>query len=216
MEIHQYWTVPRQTQTDTEDDHPILRREVEAAVQSLKKGKSVGVDNIPAELVQAGGEDVITVIQEYGRVACFWTLLAVQIWMIWPWLLHPGSRWIPNVLISSGIWSQWRTILGHPQLIECMGICVLSLAHAWLWTKGFRYYLHIVKKNHLDYFKVQPGHVPLDGLCLDFFLGIFYFLRGSVGQIIYREYVVFRGSDISCSLVCGRSYSKGRQVAWEE
>ena len=31
------------TQTDTEDDHPILRREVEAAVQSLKKGKSAGV-----------------------------------------------------------------------------------------------------------------------------------------------------------------------------
>ena len=28
------------TQTDTEDDHPILRKEVEAAVQSLKKGKS--------------------------------------------------------------------------------------------------------------------------------------------------------------------------------
>ena len=27
-------------QTDREDDHPILRREVEAAVQSLKKGKS--------------------------------------------------------------------------------------------------------------------------------------------------------------------------------
>ena len=39
-------------QTDTEDDHPILRREVEAAVQSLKKGKSAGVDNIPPELVQ--------------------------------------------------------------------------------------------------------------------------------------------------------------------
>ena len=47
------------TQTDTEDDHPILRREVEAAVQSLKKGKSPGVDNIPIELVQAGGEDEI-------------------------------------------------------------------------------------------------------------------------------------------------------------
>ena len=28
------------TKTDTEDGHPILRREVEAAVQSLKKGKS--------------------------------------------------------------------------------------------------------------------------------------------------------------------------------
>ena len=45
-------------QTDTEDDHPILRREVEATVQSLKKGKSAGVDNIPAEVVQAGGEDL--------------------------------------------------------------------------------------------------------------------------------------------------------------
>ena len=40
--------------TDTEGDHSILRREVEAAVQSLKKGQSAGVDSIPAELVQAG------------------------------------------------------------------------------------------------------------------------------------------------------------------
>ena len=38
-------------QTDIEDDHPILRKEVAAAVQSLKKGMSAGVDNIPAELV---------------------------------------------------------------------------------------------------------------------------------------------------------------------
>ena len=53
------------TQTDTEDDHPNLRREVEAAVQSLKKGKSAGVDNIPAELVEAGGEDVITIISQF-------------------------------------------------------------------------------------------------------------------------------------------------------
>ena len=42
-------------QTDTENDHPIFRNEVEAAVQSLKKGKSAGVDNIPAKLVQADG-----------------------------------------------------------------------------------------------------------------------------------------------------------------
>ena len=46
--------------THREDNHPILRKEVEAAVQSLKKGKSAGVNNIPTELVQAGGEDVIT------------------------------------------------------------------------------------------------------------------------------------------------------------
>ena len=49
-------------QADTEDDHPILRKEVEAAVQSLKKGKSAGVDSISAELVQAGGEAVITAL----------------------------------------------------------------------------------------------------------------------------------------------------------
>ena len=33
--------------------------EVEAAVKSLKKGKSAGVDNIPSELGQAGGEAMI-------------------------------------------------------------------------------------------------------------------------------------------------------------
>ena len=49
-------------QTDTKDDHLILRKEVEAAVQALKQGKSAGVDNNPAELVKAGGEDGITAL----------------------------------------------------------------------------------------------------------------------------------------------------------
>ena len=62
-------------QTDTKDDHPILRREVEAAVQSLKTGKSAGVDNIPAELAQAGGEDVITVL----------TTICCKIWQTGEW-----------------------------------------------------------------------------------------------------------------------------------
>ena len=57
VQLQDQWT---QLSPDTEDDHPILRREVEAAVQKLKKGKSAGVDNIRAELVKAGGEDVIT------------------------------------------------------------------------------------------------------------------------------------------------------------
>ena len=47
-----------------EDLQPILREEVEIAVASLKKGKSAGVDNIPAELVQAGGETMIDVLIE--------------------------------------------------------------------------------------------------------------------------------------------------------
>ena len=49
-------------QTGTEDDHPILRKEVAAAVQSLKKVESAGVDNFLAELIQAVGEDVITAL----------------------------------------------------------------------------------------------------------------------------------------------------------
>ena len=72
--------VPRQTQncpqncpqTDTEDEHPILRKEVEAAVQALKQGKSAGVDNTPAELVKAGGEDGITAL----------TTICNKIWQI--------------------------------------------------------------------------------------------------------------------------------------
>ena len=49
------------SQPPEEDLQPILREEVEIAVASLKKGKSSGVDNIPAELVQAGGETTIDV-----------------------------------------------------------------------------------------------------------------------------------------------------------
>ena len=52
------------SQPPEEDLQPILREEVEIAVASLKKGKSAGVDNIPAELVQAGGETMIDVLAE--------------------------------------------------------------------------------------------------------------------------------------------------------
>ena len=38
------------------EHHRILREEVEAAVKALKMGKSARVNNIPAELVQAGEE----------------------------------------------------------------------------------------------------------------------------------------------------------------
>ena len=62
-------------QTDTEDYHPILRKEVEAAVPSLKKGKSARVDNIPAKLVYASGEDVITAL----------TTICDKIWQTGEW-----------------------------------------------------------------------------------------------------------------------------------
>ena len=47
------------SQPHEEDLQPILREEVDIAVASLKKRKSAGVKNIPAELVQAGGETMI-------------------------------------------------------------------------------------------------------------------------------------------------------------
>ena len=52
------------SQLPKEDLQPVLREEVEITVASLKKGKSAGVDNIPAELVQAGGEAMIDVLTE--------------------------------------------------------------------------------------------------------------------------------------------------------
>ena len=62
-------------QTHTEDDHPNLRKEVEVVVPSLKKGKSAEVDNIPAELVQAGRADVITAL----------TTVCNKIWQTGEW-----------------------------------------------------------------------------------------------------------------------------------
>ena len=73
-------------QTDTDDDHPILRREVEDAVQSLKKGKSARVDNVPAELVQAGGEDVITAL----------TTICNKIWQTGEW----PTPWTQSLVIT--------------------------------------------------------------------------------------------------------------------
>ena len=54
-----------QPPTPPEDDlQPILREEVEIAVAALEMGKSAGADNIPTELVQAGGETIINVLTE--------------------------------------------------------------------------------------------------------------------------------------------------------
>ena len=67
MKTPQYWaaaTPPPPPPPPEEDLQPILREEVEVAVASMKKGKSAGVDNVPAELAQAGGETMIDVLTE--------------------------------------------------------------------------------------------------------------------------------------------------------
>ena len=44
------------------DNYPILRSEVVSAIQSLKSGKSPGIDNITGELLKSVGENMISVI----------------------------------------------------------------------------------------------------------------------------------------------------------
>ena len=52
----------------------------------MKKGKSAGVDNIPAELVQAGGEDVINAV----------TTICNKIWQTGEW----PTPWTQSLVIT--------------------------------------------------------------------------------------------------------------------
>ena len=68
------------------DGYPILREEVEAAVKSLKKDKSAGVDNIPSELVQAGGEAMIDML----------LIICNKIWQTGEW----PTPWTQSLIIT--------------------------------------------------------------------------------------------------------------------
>ena len=83
VETMLYWTAasPRKKICDQ-----ILREEVEIAVALLKKGKSAGVDNIPAELVQAGGETMIDVLTE----------ICNRIWRTGEW----PTPWTQSLIIT--------------------------------------------------------------------------------------------------------------------
>ena len=59
---------------------------MEAAGQSPKKGKSAGVDNIPAEQVQAGGANVITAF----------TTICNKIWQTGDW----PTPWTQSLVIT--------------------------------------------------------------------------------------------------------------------
>ena len=98
--------------TATENDHPILWKEVEAALQSLKKGESAGVDNIPAELVQAGRKAVITTL----------TTICNKIWQTGEWPT-PWTQSFVITLPKKGNLQQcqnYRTIslISHPSTVK--------------------------------------------------------------------------------------------------
>ena len=109
-------------QTDTEGDHPILRKKVEAAVQSLKRGKSAGVDNIPAELDQAGGEDVITAL----------TTICNKIWQTGEWPT-PCTQSLVITLPKKGNLQQCQncrtiSLISHPSK-SCWRACWTDWSH---------------------------------------------------------------------------------------
>ena len=74
------------SQPPEEDLQPILREEVETAVASLKNGKSAGIYNIPAVLVQAGGETMIDVL----------TVICNRIWRTGEW----PTPWTQTLIIT--------------------------------------------------------------------------------------------------------------------
>ena len=57
-----------------------------ATVKSLKKGKSTGVDNIPLELVQAGGEAMIDML----------LIICNKIWQTGEW----PTPWTQSLIIT--------------------------------------------------------------------------------------------------------------------
>ena len=84
---------------------------MQAAVQSLKKGKSAGVDNIPAELDQAGEDDVITAV----------TTICIQIWQTREW----PTSWTQSLVITlpkKGSLQQFQnyqriSLISHPSKV---------------------------------------------------------------------------------------------------
>ncbi|KAK3867667.1 hypothetical protein Pcinc_026891, partial [Petrolisthes cinctipes] len=68
-----------------EDAYPILRDEVVAAVDSLRSGKSAGVDNIPSELLKHGGESTINML----------TIICNKIWQTGEW----PNPWTQSLII---------------------------------------------------------------------------------------------------------------------
>ncbi|GFR70089.1 endonuclease-reverse transcriptase [Elysia marginata] len=93
------------------DSPPIQRPELEAAVKSLKLGKAPGVDNIPSELLKAGGEEVNNIP----------TALCQRIWNEKKW----PTEWTKSLMVplpkkgNLRLCNNYRTIslISHPSKV---------------------------------------------------------------------------------------------------
>ena len=74
------------SQIPDEEHYSILREEVEAAAKALKMGKSAGMDNIAAQLVQAGGEAMIEIL----------SAICNKIWRTGEW----PTTWTQSLVIT--------------------------------------------------------------------------------------------------------------------
>ena len=92
-------------------NHPILREDAEAAVKSLKKGKSAEVDNIPEELLQQGREAMVNAL----------LIIYYKIWWTGEW----PTSWTQSLVIAlpkNGklqLCQNYRTIslISHPSKV---------------------------------------------------------------------------------------------------
>ena len=104
-------TVIDNTKSSVNDEIPIIREEVVHAVKSLKSGKSAGVDNVPAELIQAGGDNMIDILHT----------LCNRIWKTGQW----PKQWTQSLVITIPkkgnlqLCKNYRTIslISHPSKV---------------------------------------------------------------------------------------------------
>ena len=98
-------------QIPDEEYHPMLREEVGAAIKALMVGKSAGVDNIPAELVQAGGEAMIDIL----------TSVCNNIWKTVEWQTTQTQSLVITLLKKGNLQlcQNYRTIslISHPSKV---------------------------------------------------------------------------------------------------
>ena len=101
--------------TEKSDPNPeptqVLEEEVKEAMNSIKKGKSPGVDNIPGELIKNGGEEMVKAV----------TTICQRIWRDKGW----PEQWTKSIMIplpkkgNSKKCQNYRTIslISHPSKI---------------------------------------------------------------------------------------------------
>ena len=98
-----------QTPTQEAESLPVPREEVEEAVLNLRAGKSPGVDNIPSELLDNGGEIAPTVL----------TVKCQKIWETKEWT----KEWTQSLIILFAIparsCSRLSSTNSRPRLRNC-------------------------------------------------------------------------------------------------